>query len=189
MSTNGLSRRRLLNQGWAALAGWLLSRRIDGTPRPQGNGVRFGVRGPFKEDGLRERALLLKRLGYQGIELGPEYLDRSPQAILADLKGTGIVVSAIVGSLKLLDPDPQIRTEAVELDRQRLGMARILGASAVIEVPMFGPCRFPDQKEAPPPHQMEDHLLVEGLKQLESAVQRTGVLLLLEPLTRKRLIT
>jgi hypothetical protein len=62
---------------------------------------------------------------------------------LADLKGTGILVSAIVGSLKLLDPDPKVRAQTVELARKRLEMARILGAVGLIEVPAFGACKFP----------------------------------------------
>ena len=73
---NSLSRRRLLRQGCIVLAGWSLANRVEGALRPGDPGVRFGVRGPFKGTNLRERALLLKRLGYQGIELGPEYLDK-----------------------------------------------------------------------------------------------------------------
>lgn len=147
--------------------------------------VRFGVRSPFWQKTLRERAVLLQRLGYQGIELGPEYLNRSPESILADLQGTGIVVSAIVGSLKLLDPDPVERALAVELDQKRLEMARILSAAGVIEVPTFGSCRFPQEANEPPPHVLEDQLLVEGLRHLTRDAERTGVNILLEPLTRK----
>ena len=55
------------------------------------------MRAPFKTDDLHKRAVLLQCLGYDGIELGPEFLDRSVESILSDLKGTGIVVSAIVG--------------------------------------------------------------------------------------------
>jgi sugar phosphate isomerase/epimerase len=149
-----------------------------------GAAIRFGVRGPLKGD-LRERALLLRRLGYQGIELGGEFCNRSAEAILADLAGTGIVVSAIVGSIKLLDPDPAVRAKAIELDRQRLELARALGAMGVIEVPTFGPCRFPETAGTPSPHALEDRLLTDALKQLAPDVQRTGVKILLEPLTKK----
>lgn len=154
------------------------------TAKPQ-PGVRFGVRSPFKSNDLRQRAVLLQRLGYDGIELGREFLDRSVEAILAELKGTGIVVSAIVGSIQLLDPDPAVRAKAVELDRKRLEMAQALGAVAVIEVPTFGPCRFPAVAGGPEPRTIEDNLLVEALKQLAPDVQRTGVKILLEPLTKK----
>lgn len=150
-----------------------------------GSSVRFGVRGPFKANGLRERALLLQRLGYEGIELGTEFLDKPVEAIQAELKGTGIAVTAIVGSIQLLDPDPATRAKAVELDRKRLDMARALGAGWVIEVPTFGACRFPETAGTPSPHAIEDKLLVDALKQLTPDVERTGVKILLEPLTKK----
>jgi sugar phosphate isomerase/epimerase len=43
----------------------------------------------------------------------------------------GSAVSAIVGSIKLLDTDPQVRAQGVELDRRRLEMAKALGAKAI----------------------------------------------------------
>ena len=151
----------------------------------RGPSVRYAVRGPFPNADLRQRALLLQRLGYQGIELGSEFLDRSADSILAELAGTGIVVSAIVGSIKLLDPDPAVRAKAVELDRQRLELARTLGAVGLIEVPTFGACRFPETAGAPSPHAVEDRLLTDALQQLAPDVKRTGVRILLEPLTKK----
>lgn len=172
----------------AALASGRLVATAHATASPatsQGPGVRFGVRGPFKTNDLRKRALLLQRLGYDGIELGREFLNRSADSILSELKGTGIVVSAIVGSIQLLDPDPAARAKAVELDRKRLEMARALGAVAVIEVPTFGPCRFPEAAGTPGPHAVEDRLLVDALRHLSPDVQRTGVKILLEPLTKK----
>jgi len=147
--------------------------------------VRFGVRTPFREKTVRERALLLQRLGYEGLELGPEFLSGTADSILKELEGTGIVVSAIVGSIKLLDIDPKARAEAVELDRRRLRMARELGASGVIEVPVFGPNRFQDLSPLMTPREIEDRLLIAGLKQLAPDVERTGVSLLIEPLTKK----
>jgi sugar phosphate isomerase/epimerase len=148
---------------------------------PRGPGVRLAVRGPFPEEDLRGRAELLSRLGYEGIELGSEYLEQSADEILHQLSGTGISVSAIVGSIKLLDPDPETRAAAVELDRQRLRLAQSLGAMGVIEVPTFGPCRFGQGADTG----VEDGLLVEALQQLAPDVSRTGVRILLEPLTRK----
>jgi sugar phosphate isomerase/epimerase len=148
-------------------------------------GVRFGVRTPFQEKTLRERALLLQQLGYQGIELGPEWLDRPIDSIKDDLQGTGIVVSAIVGSIKLLDTDPGVRAQAIELDRRRLEMAKALGASGVIEVPTFGPNRFQDLSPFMTPREIEDRLLISALTQLAPDVKRTGISLLIEPLTKK----
>jgi sugar phosphate isomerase/epimerase len=147
--------------------------------------VRFGVRGPFREKTIRERAQLLQKLGYQGLELGPEFLDRSADSILKEIEGTGIVISAIVGSIKLLELDPAVRAQAVETDRQRLEMAKALGASGVIEVPVFGPNRFQDLSPLMTPLEIKDRLLIAGLKQLAPDVARTGVNILIEPLTKK----
>jgi sugar phosphate isomerase/epimerase len=147
--------------------------------------VRFGVRGPFPKAGIRERAQLLQRLGYDGIELGPEWLNQPADAILKELDGTGIRVSAIVGSIQLLHTDPRKRAEAIEIDRRRLEMAKQLRADAIIEVPVFGPNQFQDLSPVMTPREIEDKLLVAGLRQLVADVKRTGVTLLIEPLIRK----
>jgi sugar phosphate isomerase/epimerase len=172
-------RRRFLGRALAMCA--LPSVAGDSRAAPGEGGVRLAVRGPFPGPDLRARAELLSRLGYQGIELGPEYLDQSAEQILRQLDGTGISASAIVGSIQLLDPDPERRAAAVVLDRERLETARRLGAAGVIEVPTFGPCRFGQGTDPA----LEDRLLVEGLVKLAPDVQRTGVRVLLEPLTRK----
>ncbi len=172
-------RRRFLSHAVAMCT--LPSLACTSRPTPQRQSVRLAVRGPFPESDLRARAELLSRLGYQGIELGPVYLEPSADQILQQLSDTGISVSAIVGSIKLLDPDPEIRAAAIELDRERLELAQQLGAMGVIEVPTFGPCRFEQGTDTG----LEDGILVEGLKQLAPDVSRTGVMILLEPLTRK----
>jgi sugar phosphate isomerase/epimerase len=134
--------------------------------------------------GLRERAKLVRSLGYDGIELGPEWLNQPVEDLREMLDGAGAVVSAIVGSLGLLDTDAKKRAQAVELDRKRLDMARALGAGFVIEVPVFGPNRF-EQLGVPNAREFEEKLLVAGLRELSSAVRDTGVTLLLEPCNRK----
>jgi sugar phosphate isomerase/epimerase len=157
--------------------------RLPAAPRES---VRFGVRTPFpKQLSLRERAVLVRKLGYDGIELGPEWLNQPVEAIRKETDDTGVLVSAIVGSIQLLDTDPQKRAEAVEVDRRRLQMAKDLGAGSVIEVPTFGPNRFQDISPIMTSREVEERLLVAGLKQLAGDVKRSGVTLLLEPLTRK----
>lgn len=144
--------------------------------------IRLAVRGPFPEKDLGARAELLSRLGYQGIELGSEYLsDYSSEQLLDQLSTTGISVSAIVGSIRLLDPDPAVRAAAIELDKERLDLAQQLGATGVIEVPTFGACRFDQGSDKT----LEDGILVDGLRQLIPEVRRTGVKILLEPLTKR----
>lgn len=187
MQTNRISRRALLLVGGIPLAGVLASGRARASAVPAGGskGVRFGVRTPLPEGSIRDHALLLKELGYEGLELGPEWLDRPVDSIQKDLEGTGIAVSAIVGSLELLNTDPLKRAGAIELDRRRLQMAKDLKAGFLIEVPIFGPNRFQDLSPIMTSRQIEDKLLVAGLKQLAGDVARTGVTVLLEPLARK----
>ncbi len=174
-----MSRRSLLMAGSAALAA------RGGSGQTAGRGVRFGVRTPFPKESLRERAMLVHRLGYDGIELGQEWLDQPLESIQEQIGGTGVAVSAIVGSIGLLDTDPQKRAAAVELDRRRLRMAKALGADCIIEVPVFGPTKFQDLSPLMTPREVEEKLLVAGLKQLTSDVADSGVILLLEPCNHK----
>lgn len=110
---------------------------------PESGSVRFGVRTPLPEKmTLRERAQLVKRLGYDGIELGNDWSEKPLDFLQEQLAGVGIAVSAVVGSIKLLDTDPLARAQGVQVDRERLELARALGASDVIEVPVFGPNKF-----------------------------------------------
>jgi sugar phosphate isomerase/epimerase len=180
-----VSRREFLAGCGAALGGAALAAGA-GQPIPGTGTVRFGVRTPFPNElTLRERAQLVKRLGYDGIELGAEWLSQPVEAIQEQLAGIGIAVSAIVGSIKLLDVDPQVRAQGVELDRQRLEMARALGANDIIEVPVFGPNRFQDISPIMTSREIEERLLVTELKGLAPDVQRTGVNLMLEPCNKK----
>jgi sugar phosphate isomerase/epimerase len=185
IKARGVSRREFLAGCGAALGGTTLAAGARES-QPEAGKVRFGVRTPLpKEMTLRERAQLVKRLGYNGIELGPEWLDQPSESLQEQLAGVGIAVSAIVGSIKLLDIDPLIRTQAVELDRQRLEMARALGANDIIEVPVFGPNKFQDISPIMTPREIEERLLVTELKELAPDVQRTGINLMLEPCTKK----
>ena len=177
-NTHAWTRRSFLGTAAALLAASRLSGRE--TPR-----VRFGVRAPFATNDLSERVKLVESLGYDGIELGPEFLDRSADQIQSALAGSRLQVSAIVGSLKLLDPDPEVRRQAIELDRQRLRLAKTLGALGVIEVPAFGPCKFPAEARRPSPHTHEDGLLIEALRALAPEMASTGVSILIEPLTKR----
>src|ERR1039458_4993819 len=114
-----LSRRDFL-AGCGAGLGVTALAMANGQSRPRTGMVRFGVRTPFPNElTLRERAQLVKRLGYDGIELGAEWLSQPVEAIQEQLAGIGMAVSAIVGSIKLLDVDPQVRAQGVELDRDR----------------------------------------------------------------------
>ena len=183
--TTKVSRREFLAGCGAAMGGVTLAAGAPKAKSEAGN-VRFGVRTPLPDEfTLRQRAQLVKRLGYDGIELGSEWLDQPVEAIQEQLAGVGIAVSAIVGSIKLLDTDPQVRAHGVELDRKRLEMARTLGANDIIEVPVFGPNRFQDLSPIMTAREVEERLLVAELKELAPDVQRTGINLMLEPCNKK----
>lgn len=146
--------------------------------------MKLGVRSPIPGESLRKKAKVLKRTGFEGIELGPEYLNQSAEEILQKLSGTGIAVTAIVGSIKLLEPDKKGRQAAIKLDRERLEMAKALGASAVIEVPVFGEPRFDDLPSGMSALDYAKKLLVSSLKELAPDIEQKGVTLLIEPLNR-----
>lgn len=176
-----MTRRNLLQVAGAALATEIMPR-----PAPAAGRIRFGVRTPFPPDiSLRERATMVKRIGFDGIELGREWLDKPLDVLQKELDGTGVAVSAIVGSIDLLNVEAQKRAHAIETDRQRLQMAKALGADCLIEVPVFGPNRFPDLSPVMNAREVEERLLVAGLKQLAADVEASGVTLLLEPCNRK----
>ncbi len=148
--------------------------------------VRFGVRTPLPDNmTLRERAQLVKRLGYDGIELGNEWSDKPLEFLQEQLAGIGIAVSAVVGSIQLLDTDPLVRAHGVETDRERLQLAHALGANDMIEVPVFGPNKFQDLSPIMTAREVEERLLVAQLKELAPDVQRSGVNLMLEPCNQK----
>jgi sugar phosphate isomerase/epimerase len=131
---------------------------------------------------LRDRANLLRRTGFDGIELGHEWMDLSADEIRSQIGD--LAVSAIVGSIMLLDPDAGERRRALEIDRERLRKAKALEASAVVEVPTFGANKFPDLSPLLGPWELERELLVTGLKELAPDVRASGVNLILEPLNR-----
>ncbi len=176
MTTPPTTRREVLLAAMAAAAPAISS--------AQPGKVRFGVRTPFPNLSLRERAKLLIRLGYDGIELGNEWTTQPLVEIQSQLEGTGIAVSAVVGSIELLNVDPDKRKGGVDTDRRQLEKAQQLGASCVIEVPTFGPNKFPDLSPYLTAYQAEEQVLIAELKQLASDTQRTGVILLLEPCNR-----
>jgi sugar phosphate isomerase/epimerase len=166
-------------------AGLPLAQNMVRTARAGTGAVRFGVRGPLPNASLRDRALLLKRIGYDGIELGNEWMDKPLETLQQELDGTGIAVSAIVGSIELLNIDAERRARAIETDRRRLQLAKALKAECLIEVPAFGPNRFPDLSPLMNAREVGERLLVAGLKQLVDEVERSGVTLLLEPCNHK----
>ena len=72
--------------------GMLLSALAAAVPRPspaQTGTVRFGVRTPLPVLSLRDKARLLRKLGFDGIELGNEWTNLPAVEIQTQLEGTG----------------------------------------------------------------------------------------------------
>jgi sugar phosphate isomerase/epimerase len=176
-----LTRRKALNLALTSSALGGLSRLAIASER----GVRFGVRSPLPDATLRDRAQVVKDAGFDGIELGNEWSSKALEFLKKELDGTGVAVSAVVGSIDLLNMDPAKRAAAIETDRQRLQLAKELQADCVVEVPVFGPNRYPDLSPVMNPREIEEQLVVAGLKQLAADVEQSGVILLLEPCNRK----
>ena len=179
--TDSMTRREVWNTIGAAIAGAAGAGSVMAASRQ----IRYGVRTPMPEGTLRERATLVRDAGFDGIELGREWLNQPAEAIQKQLEGTGLAISAIVGSIGLLDTDPQKRAQAVELDRQRLRMAKDLKADCLIEVPTFGPNKFQDLSPLLNPREIKERLLVAGLRDLVEDVETSGVTLILEPCNHK----
>jgi sugar phosphate isomerase/epimerase len=173
-----LTRRSLLTAAGAALATAAIA-------PCDSRGVRFGVRGPLPNAPLRDRARIVKDAGFDGIELGNEWMETPVETLQKELEGSGLEVSAIVGSIDLLNTDPEKRAKAIETDRRRLQMAKDLKAGFVIEVPTFGPNKFQDLSPVMNAREVEERILIAQLKQLAGDVERSGVTVLLEPCNRK----
>src|SRR6202011_5740453 len=103
---------------------------------------------------------------------GNEWTNQAAVEILSQIEGTGISGSAIVGSLELLNVDPEKRRRAVQLDRRELEKARRVGADCVIEVPAFGPNKFADLSPFLTADEVEEQILIAELKQLADDVKR-----------------
>ena len=129
--------------------------------------------------------MLVKKIGFDGIEIGNEWANKPLDVLQKELDGVDVAVSAIVGSIQLLNVDAQKRAEAVETDRQRLQVAKALKADCMIEVPTFGPNHFPDLSPVMNAREVEERVLVAELKQLVADVEASGVTLLLEPCNHK----
>lgn len=144
--------------------------------------MKVGLRTPIPGANLRERVYFARRAGFDGIELGPEYMS-VPTATLAQ-EVSPLRVTAVVGTVRLLDPDPAVRRDALRVERERLYQANDLGATALIEVPVFGEPRFDDLPRGVHPHAYARDVLIRALRELAPTIEAMGVTLLIEPLNR-----
>ena len=85
--------------------------------------MRFGVRSRRPKVSLRERAALVHRLGYDGIELGQEW-QLAGKAIQEQLAGIGAAVSRDCGIDPAFGYGSGKRAKGVASDQRRLRMSQ-----------------------------------------------------------------
>lgn len=182
-----MNRREAIAAMGASAAAALSGRPAVGSAAEPTAEPKFAVRSPLVGKTLRERAELAARCGYTGIEIGGgEWFEPSVKEILASIQGTGVAISAVSALQKHLDLDPQVRKTCLEENRQRLAKARDVGATAMVVVTVFGQAsRFPDLSPVLTPREIETKLMVHTLSALAPTAEKTGVKLILEPLTKK----
>lgn len=136
-------------------------------------------------DTLPERLAYLERMGIEGIELSAGSLRLPDDEVLAAFAGSSVRAANIAGGMKLLDPDPVVRRQSLDLTRRRLALAGELGAAGVLEVPQFGRrATLPDLSPYRTGAELESDLLATQLAELAPVALAAGVPLFLEPLNR-----
>ena len=142
--------------------------------------------GPFVFHGdLRGAIQSACRLGFQAVEIFPRSPDSIPIAELRSmLAESSLKVSALgtgagwlVERLTLADPNPDIRTRAIDFVRRMIDVAIELGAAAII-----GSMQGRSSSDAPP--NRSRGLLRESLETLDRHASSSQGRLLYEPLNR-----
>ncbi|MCA8944300.1 MAG: sugar phosphate isomerase/epimerase [Planctomycetes bacterium] len=140
MSDSSLTRRRFLSAtGVGVACAALTQRSVRAQPRrPETNrkAVKLGM--VQIEGNLRDKFALLKKLGFDGVELGsPNGFDTTE--VLAARDETELPIHGVVDSVHwgkpLSHPDPRIRAEGLEGLRRAMRDAKAYGATTVLLVP------------------------------------------------------
>ncbi len=87
---------------------------------------------------IEDKLNLVKELGFQGVEMdSPSDIDFAEAAQAS--KNTGVKIHGIIDSkhwkIRLSDPDPAVRAQGLEILKQALKDARVVGADTVLLVP------------------------------------------------------
>lgn len=145
MNDPSFSRRHLLGLLAAGASAAVLSRPSRAIAAPVGQkialkkAVKIGmVSGEAKSLSLAEKFSLLKRIGYDGVELdSPNNLDS--KEVLTAIDKSGLPVHGVVDSIHwnktLSDPNPTVRQEGLEALQQAIRDAKAYGATSVLLVP------------------------------------------------------
>lgn len=136
---------------------------------------------------LEEKLDKLAVWGYEGVEFwGSDWLLQNTSYVRSAVEKAGLKVSTICAGYRgsVLDPDPNVRKQAVEDIKARLTAAAELGAVGLIFVPIFGGPRLPDLSPYKSAIDLERDLLLHYLDELGKHAEQVGSVLLLEPLNR-----
>ena len=136
-------------------------------------------------ESLRDRLAWVEGMGIDGIELHAGSMSLSHDELRSTFADSPVGVSAIEGIPKLLDADPTVRADAAREIRERIPLARDLGAVGVLIVPQFGrgPV-LPDLSPWKNGAELEWELLLAQLNDLVPAARDAGVVIFTEPLNR-----
>lgn len=147
--------------------------------------MQVGIRvGYASLEDFEEKVRLYQRCGVEAVELGHDALGLGLPNVQGVLHHLGLSVSAIVGSIQLLSTNRAEREAGVATDLQRLEACQEIGASGMIEVPIFGANPYPDMSPIVDRWEVERDLLVAQCKHITPKAEEVGVNLLLEPLNR-----
>lgn len=137
-------------------------------------------------ESLPAKLAWLDQAGIDGIELSAGSLELPADELQRIMADSPVAAANVAGSVDLLHPEPRMREQAIELTRQRLHLAGLLGAGAgVLIVPQFGrQSRLPDLSPLKTATGLEAELLVLQLHELAPAAREVGVPIFLEPLNR-----
>jgi sugar phosphate isomerase/epimerase len=136
---------------------------------------------------LEEKLDKLAAWGYEGVEFwGSEWLVQNAASVRSTVEKAGLQVSTVCAGYRgsVLDPDPNVRKQAVEDIKARLTAAAELGAVGLIFVPIFGQPKLPDLSPYKSAVELEQELLLFYLDDLGKHAEKVGAILLLEPLNR-----
>ena len=149
MNTFSMTRREALSAVAAATVAWSTAGDVEAAPAaqaPASNGplrlkkaVKIGmVGGEAKGLPLAEKFALLKRIGYDGIELNsPD--DLEARVVLDAIQSSGLPVHGVVDSVHwnktLSHPDPSVRKEGLDGLLTAIRDAKTFGATTVLLVP------------------------------------------------------
>jgi sugar phosphate isomerase/epimerase len=136
-----------------------------------------------------EKLERLARYGFEGVELsgGPLLTDDGLAERRAALRDSPVRASTICGGFtsELVHPDPARRRKCVDAVKRMVEIAAELGAVGPIAVPIFNSNdRVPDLSPLKTRHELELELLTEILREIGAHSEKSGAVMLLEPLNR-----